>query len=527
MTAFQCWRSRKIVGWVLAEKPNSETIRAAFAMALRDDSNLGGCDSAYLDNGVDFSAYFLHAATKVQRRQKVLAAGYMDEGAFTGLFGMLQIDVIWAKPYNARAKGRLEKWFDYGLHQPFDKIWPTYAGNCPENRPEGLDALLRDKANVPSFEHVHAALAEHIDAWNRSTKHGFVPDELDGLSPHDYYLANARPRELADPGVLDHFMLTYSEPVNVHRNGVTIRPLGKATQYGADSQELVALKGTGRKVRVGYRQDDLRRAWVFDAESMKLICQVWANDPGLRATEGVGRQQLGDALARQRNVNGYTIHCHRKLTARELAVEIATVLGVGGDKQRSAAYLVRRIVKAIKDRSCSIFLNEAQQLTPECASLIRTIHDQTSVPIIMLGSHEIFQFVDDRATGGGQFARRTIKCNIESRMARMADPENPGKVGRPLYSKDEVRRFLASRQIRLADESTFDMLWRIACLTKQGTLGLLNEIVEGIAELYGDEPVRREVVASMLFMQLENDAELVLAAVQDQQADEQAEPAAA
>lgn len=227
------------------------------------------------------------------------------------------------------------------------------------------------------------------------------------------------------------------------------------------------------------------------------------------APSGSGKDMVIDVLCD--DLNGYVVHCHQKLTPNELLVEILHQLDHRGRRHQNAASMVRQVVKLLRDKACTLFLNEAQQLPTACASVIRTIHDQTAVPIIMLGSHEIFDFIDDRANGGGQFARRCIKCNIESKMAREADPDDPGQVGRPLYSKDEVRRFLASKRIRLADEGTFTMLWQIACMTGYGTLGLVNEIVEGAADLSGDEPLTEQMVTYMLHLQLENDAEMIMA----------------
>lgn len=299
LTAWQDWHTRKIVGWTLSPKPSSETIRAAFAAAMRDTENRGGPDVVYIDNGKDYACYAFHGATKQQRRDKVklLGKGYIDEGQFRGLFGELSIDVIFAKPFNARAKGRLEKWFHYGLHEDFDKAWETYAGNKPEARPEALAAIL--KGDVPTFEQVHEAIGPHIEGFNTNADHSL--EGIEGMSPAEAY-AQARRRQFADPGVLEHLLLTYSEPVRVHRNGVTIRPLGKAIQYGGREQRLVPFKGTDKLVRVGYHQNDLRRAWVFD-DRMRLIAEVQANDPGLAVTDAVGREQLGDAIADQRRVD--------------------------------------------------------------------------------------------------------------------------------------------------------------------------------------------------------------------------------
>lgn len=227
------------------------------------------------------------------------------------------------------------------------------------------------------------------------------------------------------------------------------------------------------------------------------------------APSGAGKDMVIAHLAE--DLGGYIIECHRKLTARELLNEIAMRIGLSARQTRgSAGSVLRRIVDKIPDRACTIFLNEAQQLSQECASVIRTIHDQTHVPIIMLGSSAIFEFIDDKASGGGQFSRRTIKCDIESKMRFEIDPDT-GETGRRLYSRAEVRRFLDMKRVRMADDDAFQMLHQVACLIGHGTMGLLHEIVEGIADLNGnDAAITCELIAEQLRFELEEEADLVM-----------------
>lgn len=223
LTAWYDWRSRKVTGWVLSDKPSGQTIMAALRRGLMDETNCGGPDVVYIDNGKDYDGYAFHGATKTQRRQRFLDAGYADDPAFTGLYGLLSIDVIHSLPYNAKAK-RVERWFGY-LHDEFDKTFDTYAGCSTAKRPENLKAILKAPHRVPTFEHVHDRLADFIAGSNASAEHS--KDDLAGLSPADFYAQHVpRVRKLADPCVLDLLLQTWQRPVRVGRNGVTIFPLG-------------------------------------------------------------------------------------------------------------------------------------------------------------------------------------------------------------------------------------------------------------------------------------------------------------
>jgi len=312
LTAWMDWKTRKIVGWVLCVSPNSQSILSAFTRAMRDDSNQGGPDTVYIDNGKDYAAETFAGKTKKQRREskRVFSGAEYDQPTFRGLYAVLNIDVIFATPYNARAKGRLEQWFNYSLHQDFDKSWPSYAGNKPQNRPESLAAVLKSgtpggaPGGVPTFSEVRDRIARHIDGYNRSCDHG--KQDIDGLSPHEA-MAMGRQRVFADPGVLDRFMLTYSRPVRVRRHRVSVPVLGKAMVYKSDDPVFADQNGREDEFRVGYDQDDLREATLFD-ERMRPVCRLYHATFG-RATQAPGdtgavsRTHLSEAIKKQRRLN--------------------------------------------------------------------------------------------------------------------------------------------------------------------------------------------------------------------------------
>ncbi|MCC6679281.1 MAG: AAA family ATPase [Phycisphaeraceae bacterium] len=227
------------------------------------------------------------------------------------------------------------------------------------------------------------------------------------------------------------------------------------------------------------------------------------------APSGSGKDMVINFLLDE--LNGHVIHCDRKTTGTQLLQRIAIACGVS-HRRCPGGELIRRIADALKGRQIVIFLNEAQTLPAEAAGVIRSIYDQTGVVFIMLGSHDILTFIDDRTdSGGGQFWRRCVKFNIVNRAARVADPADPTRMGRPLYTIDEIERFVASRQLRLADDDALQMLWRLACLAGRGTLGLVNAILMGIADIYGREvPVTADLIASQLFMEDDGDADDIL-----------------
>lgn len=227
------------------------------------------------------------------------------------------------------------------------------------------------------------------------------------------------------------------------------------------------------------------------------------------APSGSGKDKVIEVLAEQ--LNAHVLECNDQMTPRQFLIALADELGLRVLSSPNMT-LLREINKRLKDRSCLLFLNEAQQLRRKCASVIRSIYDQTGVPIILFGSEDIFSFIDDRAThsasGGGQFWSRCIKCNISRRRLADGDPDHPDRAGRPLFTVEEIRKFLAMKRVRLARE-VLTLVWRIAQLEEHGTLRLAMDVVGYAADLWPSEPLTREMILEALDLAQDTEAAIV------------------
>jgi len=328
ITAWMDWRTRKVVGWCLSDKPNTSTILAALRIALTDESNFGGPDLVWIDNGKDYDSYSLQGQTK-KERQKVrrqVNRFRLDESKAGGVFSQLGIDVHFSIPRNPNGKARIERWFGT-LHDRLDKSFPTYAGRSPDTRPEGLKTKLKDGRNIPDFEHVHARLADFIRGYNASTEH--QRKDMVGWSS-DQALAEWCPRRkrLANPAAVDLILQHWHQPVRVGKNGVTIKPFGKAISYGQHEPALRRLKGTGQRVRVSYDPADVTTVRVY-TEAGDFVCAATANAVGYGVRGKVSGQQVKDAIKAQRQHKA-----KRREIAREASYEYLTTFEIA---QREAA----------------------------------------------------------------------------------------------------------------------------------------------------------------------------------------------
>lgn len=322
ITAWKDWRSRKVVGWVVSDGPNSSTILAALKMGLEDPDNHGGPDECFIDNGNDYDSFIFHGQTKTQRQSKRRVE--VDESTFQGIYRQLGIDVHFSLPFNPTGKSRVERWFGT-VHDQHDRSQATYCGRSPEKRPEGLTKILKDPSNAPTFEQARHDIDRYIRAWNASIDHQ-VDDLVDAgghrLSP-DQAMATwcDRRRVLPEPHVLNLLMQHWHKPVGVGKRGVTIAPYGVRVSYGAFEPALMAYKSVpGRKQRalvyVTWDPADTSRVQVWD-DQMRWICEARENERG--GGRALDRRQAGELYKRKREYQKAV-----KTTANNRELEIYT-----------------------------------------------------------------------------------------------------------------------------------------------------------------------------------------------------------
>lgn len=131
-------------------------------------------------------------------------------------------------------------------------------------------------------------------------------------------------------------------------------------------------------------------------------------------------------------------------------------------------------------------------------SLIRSIYDQAGVPIVMAGTSDILPHVDDRTDGRGQFASRTLFCNI---VEMVTDAEHGGGKSevRDLFTVEEIAAFFATRKIRLTREALM-LAWALACLPNYGTLRFIGDVATLASDLSrGEEVDRKGILQAMQF----------------------------
>ncbi|MEO0966299.1 MAG: transposase domain-containing protein [Planctomycetota bacterium] len=301
LTAWQDWRTRRIVGWSLAPQGNAATIMAALRVGLEDEANHGGPAHVHVDNGKDYDAQVFDGRTKTARLAKRTVA--LDEPTTQGVFAALDIECSFSLAYNPNGKARMERWFRT-LHETFDIGFVSYAGGSPARKPESLDAVLKRPASLPTFEQVEDELADFIAAYNARADHAIEDlvdrDEQTGervtISPDEAMSRWCPSVRHRDPSAIQHLCRMWHPPVSVGKQGVTLRLYGRVLRYGAFDAALSPYKarrrGKATKVLVSYDVDDLAtvQVWTLDR---RFIAECRLNERGggdARALKAVSRQ---------------------------------------------------------------------------------------------------------------------------------------------------------------------------------------------------------------------------------------------
>lgn len=390
LTTWMCWRTRRICGWVLTDNPNSTTILAALRHGLIEhrDKNFGGPSHVWTDHGKDYEAWFWHGATKKQRRAKINPSVNEGEVAATlasagigisfSLFGALQIETHFAKPYNPNGKARLERWFR--TLEGFCKCFDTYAGRNTETRPEKLNEILKS-GRVPRFESILARLTDHINGYNADADHcrADCDDEETGerLSPDEAMARNCKTRRvMVDENVLQSLLQHWHQPVFVGRNGVAIRIHGRTIHYGQFNPALTPFKAVRksdrRPVIITYDPQNIERIWVRD-EQLRLVCVAEMNQ--------IGGRHGADAVSRE-----HVARLNKEQAAYNRSLKIIN------DRD------IMTIAQTHEERLADIAARQSRRLQPEPPPAMRIVQTPLDGQAAEIQSAELRSAVGDGTT---------------------------------------------------------------------------------------------------------------------------------
>ena len=235
LVGFLDWKSTALVGYEIMLEENTQCIASALRNAIINLDMIPRV--VYQDNGRAFRAkYFTDDK------------GFSELG-FKGLYSKLEIETVFARPYNARAKV-IERFFKE-FQEGFEKLLPSYVGSSIQNKPAYMMRNEKLHKNwhcdyIPTIDET----IKMIDMWLSFKNSQPCPNAPDKTIAE--ILAERKTQNI-DINILDDLMLA-TEVKTIQRNGI------RFLNCDYFDERLYGFRG---KVLIKYNLFDLRNIKVF------------------------------------------------------------------------------------------------------------------------------------------------------------------------------------------------------------------------------------------------------------------------
>ena len=261
LTAWVDVRSGIFVGWYISFGGNSSQNSI---YALRRGCLAYGMPNhnAYVDNGREYLTFDFGG--RGHRAKKVLANGEAPFEPKT-ILDYMGVEMKNAIVQNSRAK-LVERSFR-NVKEHIMRLFPTYTGGSPEEKPEALKKALQ-RGDIPTDEEFIQKVDLLISGYlNYEPYYGSVPADK-GKRRIDVYNEHLEHVRHVEEDVLNLMMLRTSKPKKVDREGVYLNIRGKKVWYNCP--ELHSL-WQEKKVYLRYDPDDLSSVRVYREDGSFIL----------------------------------------------------------------------------------------------------------------------------------------------------------------------------------------------------------------------------------------------------------------
>ena len=282
VTAWRDYKSGKWLGWTLqCGSPNSDRIFQAFYYAA---DTYGLPKDVIIDNGKDYRCKdFAGGRPKFVDDVKIET----DQSRATSMLDKLNVQVHFAKPYNAQTKP-IERDFNT-IKNIMSKHCIGYRGGNVVERPEKL--LKEIKAGklytIDKFREIFNSFI--IEVLNKKPSEGI---NTKGKSRDQVFEDDFTEKIVTSREALKLFCMRTSKNYTIARNGIIDRSLD--ITYWADWMV------SKMKTKVYLRRDpkNYKEAWVFKADNDEFLgkCKVIKAVPALYANE-ISKEEFQEAMA--------------------------------------------------------------------------------------------------------------------------------------------------------------------------------------------------------------------------------------
>ena len=283
LTAWVDVRSGIFVGWYISFGGNSSQ-NSIYALRRACLAHGMPNHNAYVDNGREYLTFDFGG--RGHRAKKVLANGEQPFEPKT-ILDYMGVEMKNAIVQNSRAK-LVERSFK-NVKEHIMRLFPTYTGGSPEEKPEALKKALK-RGEIPTDEEFIEKVNKLISGYlNYEPYYGSIPADK-GKRRIDVYNEHLEQVRYVREDVLNLMMLRTSKPKKVNREGVYLNIRGQKIWY--NSLELHS-RWQSKKVYLRYDPDDLSSVRVYREDGSFIMtvprCEL---DAAYGATqEEIARQQ--------------------------------------------------------------------------------------------------------------------------------------------------------------------------------------------------------------------------------------------
>lgn len=282
-------RSGIFVGWGISDGSCSQNS----VNALRDACVRQGTlplQNLYTDNGREYLTYDFGG--RGHRAKAVLANGEKPFQPLT-IMQRMEVQMVNAIPKNSRAK-IVERSFR-ALNDRVMRLFPTFTGGSPAEKPEQLKAILKSGRQIPTDSEARDLLSKLIQYELNYSKYDGPVAQDKGKRKIDVYNENCvREKIPADPGVLQLMLMRSTRPLKVGRAGIVTIINGVPMKFWSEDIRHYM----DQKVYIRYDPADLSSVRMYAADTDQYLMTVGRSP--LAAGYGEDPEVLKELLKLQR-----------------------------------------------------------------------------------------------------------------------------------------------------------------------------------------------------------------------------------
>jgi len=176
---------------------------------------------------------------------------------------------------------------------------------------------------------------------------------------------------------------------------------------------------------------------------------------------------------------------------RGFAVQLGKALNLRGLNTTHEAE--QKIIDTLRGTGRCIIVDEAHQLQPETLEMLRDIHDEAGVPIVLAGTMKLSDQVSDHDQFFGQLTSRVaLRYDITEELRG-----GGGGEPRPIHSIDEIRQLYERDKVRFTDDGRL-LLTKLANIPGLGGLRLCTKVVQVAASLAQGEAIDASLLLKVI-----------------------------